>query len=85
MAAKRWLTATDPDYLSNLSPASVRSLELQGGPFSADEAADFMGQRHARAAVSLRRWDDDAKVAGAETPSLEHFLPVIRECARTVM
>ena len=85
VAAKRWLTATDPDYFSGLSPASVRSLELQGGPFSADEAADFIGQQHARAAVSLRRWDDDAKVAGAATPSLEHFLPVIRECARTVM
>ncbi len=85
VAAKRWLTATDPDYLSGLSPASMRSLELQGGSFSADEAADFIRQRHAQAAVSLRRWDDAAKVAGATTPSLEHFLPVIRECARTVM
>src|SRR5258708_20271952 len=31
--AKRYLTATDPGYFAILSPASVRSLPLQGAPF----------------------------------------------------
>src|SRR5437870_10325265 len=32
--AKRYLCATDPGYFGRLSPGSVRSLALQGGPFS---------------------------------------------------
>jgi predicted HD phosphohydrolase len=32
--AKRYLCATDPEYMKILSAGSVRSLELQGGPFS---------------------------------------------------
>ena len=34
VAAKRYLCAVDPSYLSALSVASVLSLELQGGPMS---------------------------------------------------
>src|SRR5581483_8208659 len=37
--AKRYLCATDPSYCSRLSAASVRTLELQGGPMTAAEAA----------------------------------------------
>src|ERR1700676_4113335 len=40
-AAKRYLCAPDPGYFGCLSAASVRSLELQGGPFNADEATAF--------------------------------------------
>lgn len=32
VAAKRYLCATEPDYFDTLSPDSVRSLALQGGP-----------------------------------------------------
>src|SRR5713226_3597511 len=39
--AKRYLCATDPDYFRRLSAASVSSLQLQGGPFNAYEAAAF--------------------------------------------
>ncbi len=39
--AKRYLCATDSEYLSLLSPASVQSLRLQGGPFSEAEARAF--------------------------------------------
>jgi [1-hydroxy-2-(trimethylamino)ethyl]phosphonate dioxygenase len=71
--AKRYLTATDPGYFATLSSGSVRSLELQGGPFSAGDAADFIGQPHAADAVRLRRWDEGAKVPGKVTPDLVHF------------
>jgi phosphonate degradation associated HDIG domain protein len=71
--AKRYLTATDPGYLAMLSPASVRSLALQGGPFSGDAAAGFIARPHAAAAVRLRRWDEAAKIPGRPTPDLAHF------------
>ena len=70
---KRYLTTTDPGYFATLSAGSVRSLELQGGPFSVEEAACFIGRPFAADAVRLRRWDEAAKVPGKTTPDLEHF------------
>ncbi len=71
--AKRYLCATDPEYFSILSPASVRSLALQGGPFPTTLAEGFIGLPHAKAAVQLRRWDEGAKLPGRATPDLDHF------------
>ena len=73
VAAKRYLTATEPDYFASLSAGSVLSLELQGGAFSAEEAKAFAAQPGATDAIRLRRWDERAKVHGAVTPDLEHF------------
>ena len=73
VAAKRYLCHADPDYFARLSPASVRSLELQGGPMDQDEAAAFAAGRHAEAAVRLRQWDEQGKVVGLPTPNLAHF------------
>jgi gamma-butyrobetaine dioxygenase len=75
--AKRSLCATDPQYLSLLSPASVQSLQLQGGPFTAAEARVFEQHPFAREAVRLRRWDDLAKVPGMPVPGLDHYRPMI--------
>lgn len=71
--AKRYLCATESAYFEGLSPASVRSLALQGGPFSEEETRRFIAQPQAAEAVRLRRWDDRAKVPGAATPPLEHY------------
>jgi phosphonate degradation associated HDIG domain protein len=71
--AKRYLSATDPGYFQKLSPPSVLSLELQGGPMSEEETLHFEGRRSFAAAVRLRRWDDAAKVVDLVTPPLEHF------------
>ncbi|MDM7942206.1 MAG: HD domain-containing protein [Hydrogenophaga sp.] len=76
--AKRYLCHADPAYLGTLSAASVHSLRLQGGVFAAGEAAAFVRQPHAPTAVRLRRYDDLAKVPGARTPSLGHFLERMR-------
>jgi phosphonate degradation associated HDIG domain protein len=73
VAAKRFLCASEPAYASRLSEASLRSLRLQGGPFTPDEAALFRKNPHAEAALLLRRLDDEAKVPGLETPALGHF------------
>lgn len=80
--AKRYLCATVPGYLAALSADSQRSLALQGGVFDPAQAAAFIAQPGAVAAVSLRRWDDHAKSADAATPPLAHYLDRARRCAR---
>lgn len=77
VAAKRYLCAVDPTYLDELSPASVHSLTLQGGPYGPDEVQEFERSPHAEAAVRLRRYDDVGKVPGLETPDLEHYRPLL--------
>jgi [1-hydroxy-2-(trimethylamino)ethyl]phosphonate dioxygenase len=73
VAAKRYLCATDPGYFGLLSEASVRSLELQGGPLTPAEAAAFRAIPYADEAIRVRRWDETAKVPGYETPPIEHY------------
>ena len=83
VAAKRYLTATEPDYFATLSAGSVRSLELQGGPFTEERAVAFIERPYAGDAVQIRRWDEQAKVPGLETPPLEYFQPHLQACLRT--
>ena len=71
--AKRYLTATESDYFGRLSKGSIRSLEVQGGPFDSHSAAAFIKQPHANDGVQLRRWDEASKHVNAATQSLEHF------------
>jgi len=80
--AKRYLTAVDPGYFAMLSPESVRSLALQGGPFSDSAAAEFIARRHAAAAVRLRRWDEAAKIPGRPAPGLAHFVRYLEASRR---
>jgi len=79
--AKRFLCATEAGYEASLSPASKASLALQGGAFSAEEAAQFIAQAHAAEAVRLRRYDDLAKVQGWQGPELTHFEPYMARVA----
>lgn len=79
--AKRYLCATRPGYLQALSADSQRSLALQGGVYSSQEAARFMAQTGAAQAVRLRLWDDLAKDMNRATPTLSHFMMRARRCA----
>ena len=79
--AKRYLCATDADYFARLSPASVHTLQLQGGPMPAHEVAQFRAEPHWQQAVRLRHWDDQGKVAGLKTPAFEDYLPLIEQLA----
>lgn len=76
--AKRYRCATDAEYASRLSPASVLSLELQGGPFDEIEAAVFEQNPWSQAALRLRTFDEAAKIPGYETPELEYFLTYVQ-------
>jgi len=70
VAAKRYLVAMEVDYASKLSLASVHTLELQGGPMSADEAARFAADPLSAAAIAVRRFDEAAKDPLIEAPAV---------------
>ncbi len=73
VAAKRYLCAVDPDYLPQLSPASARSLELQGGVFTLAEVQQFEANPYHAEAARLRRWDDAAKIPNLIVPGTGHY------------
>ena len=75
--AKRYLCATEPGYFGLLSAESVRTLALQGGPMTAEEAAAFEALPHAASAVAVRRWDDEAKDPAVTPPEFAHFAALL--------
>ena len=80
--AKRYLCATDARYFAMLSPASLHTLHLQGGPMSAEEVVRFEAERYFREALRVRHWDDQGKVAGLKTPPLEAYATLIERLSR---
>jgi predicted HD phosphohydrolase len=79
--AKRYLCATRPEYHDSLSEDSKRSLKLQGGIFTEQEAATFIAEPGAKDAVRVRLWDDLAKQPSLVTPGLSHYMQIARRCA----
>lgn len=77
VAAKRYLCFAEPEYLAGLTPSSVESLALQGGPMDAREAEAFLALPFAREAVLLRRADDAAKIRGLSVPALGTYRPLL--------
>ncbi|WP_329579732.1 TauD/TfdA family dioxygenase [Kitasatospora sp. NBC_01250] len=77
VSAKRYLCAVEPAYRAGLSAASEYTLQVQGGPMTPEQAAAFAELPGAAEAVAVRRWDDAAKVADADTPGFEHFRPLL--------
>lgn len=78
VAAKRYLCATDPSYFAKLSPASVHTLSLQGGPMNADEVAAFERNPFHREAVQVRIWDEGGKVPGMRTRAFADYAPMLQ-------
>jgi phosphonate degradation associated HDIG domain protein len=78
--AKRYLCTTDASYHDGLSEASKRSLIVQGGVMSDEEREAFEQIPHFRDALTLRRWDDLAKVKGLETDELATYRDIVQRC-----
>ena len=78
VAAKRYLCAVEPLYFDGLSPASVHSLKLQGGPMARHEVEAFSRQPGLDRIVQVRRFDDVAKVPNAATRDFAHYSPLIQ-------
>lgn len=78
--AKRYLCTTDASYHDGLSEASKRSFRLQGGIMSDEERNAFEQIPHFQDALTLRRWDDLAKVKGLETAALATYRDIVQQC-----
>ena len=77
VAAKRYLCATELDYFDRLSPVSVHTLQLQGGPMSENETAEFANNPKLESLLQIRIWDEEAKVPGKTTHSFAHYAPLL--------
>ncbi len=77
VAAKRYLTRRDKDYYDQLSEASKRTLEFQGGPMSDQEADRMEEDPLFREIIQMRRWDEAAKIEHQPLPDLGAFRDLI--------
>ena len=75
--AKRYLTATDPAYYAELSEASKKTLEYQGGPMTSEEAAAFEQYPLFSLIIQMRKWDEQAKIEHKPLPDLQHYRRMI--------
>lgn len=80
--AKRYLCTVQPGYFEGLSPASVRSLTLQGGPLQGAALDAFEANPHSADAIALRRCDEGAKIAGLTIPAVESYRGLLIEVLR---
>lgn len=77
--AKRYMVAKDPSYFDKLSPASVHTLNHQGGAMSEEEIAAFEAKPYFQDGVKVRQWDDAGKVEGLVVPDLGHYIRLLEE------
>jgi len=82
VSAKRYLCATDPTYFGKLSPASVHTLSLQGGPMNAEEVAEFRRNPFHEEAVRVRIWDEGGKVADMKTRAFRDYVPLLKRVVK---
>src|SRR6201985_810165 len=71
--AKRYLTIKDPSYYAQLSEASKKTLEYQGGPMTEEEAAAFEQYPLFPLIIQMRKWDELAKIEHKTVPDLQHY------------
>ncbi|OYY99498.1 MAG: hypothetical protein B7Y37_13970 [Sphingobacteriia bacterium 28-36-52] len=71
--AKRYLCFKFPEYLGLLSSASLKTLDMQGGPMSQKEAELFEQNPYMNDILAIRRIDEEAKIPNKPLP--ESFEP----------
>ncbi len=71
--AKRYLTFQYPAYYDQLSEASKRTLEFQGGRMTAEEASNFEQDPLFEVSIRMRQWDELAKEENVPTVDLAVF------------
>jgi 2-amino-1-hydroxyethylphosphonate dioxygenase (glycine-forming) len=71
VVAKRYLTYKYPEYLRQLSGASQKTLFIQGGMMTEEEAIAFESDPLFDLKVQFRKWDDEAKITGKSVSGWE--------------
>jgi 2-amino-1-hydroxyethylphosphonate dioxygenase (glycine-forming) len=69
--AKRYLTFRYPDYYNELSEASKKTLQLQGGKMDRSEATAFEKDPLFEISILMRKWDELAKEMHVPVVDLE--------------
>ena len=82
VAAKRYLCAVDPSTSRRCRPPRSTASSSRADRTTPGEVAAFEASPFAADAVRLRRYDDIGKVAGADTPDLEHYRPALEAALR---
>jgi phosphonate degradation associated HDIG domain protein len=72
--AKRYLVYQQPGYFENLSEASRKTLEFQGGIMTPLQADWFEQHPYLEEILQMRYWDEQAKVQDKVLPELGYFL-----------
>ncbi len=71
--AKRYLCYVNPEYLNNLSQASMETLKQQGGPMNKEEAARFRLSPYFELSIRMRHWDEEAKIPELKLPPIASY------------
>ncbi len=71
--AKRYLTYKYPEYYNQLSAASKKTLEYQGGKMKEAEAKQFEADPLFDLYIKMRLWDEAAKVEHQPLPDINLF------------
>lgn len=71
--AKRYLCFADQNYYEKLSEASKKTLQYQGGPMSAADAAEFELNPLCKTIIRMRLWDEMAKEIDVPLPDLKRY------------
>lgn len=71
--AKRYLTWKYPEYYNQLSGASKKTLEYQGGRMEEKEALAFEADPLFDLYIQMRRWDEAAKIENLPVPDIKLF------------
>ena len=71
--AKRYLTWKYPSYYEQLSEASKKTLEYQGGRMDEAEAKAFEADPLFDLYIRMRTWDEAAKIEGKPLPELDEL------------
>ncbi len=77
--AKRYLTFKYPEYYDQLSDASKKTLEYQGGKMYEEEAAAFEQYPLFNLIIKMRTWDEQAKIEHKPLPDLSRYRNMILE------
>ncbi|MDX1935812.1 MAG: HD domain-containing protein [Flavihumibacter sp.] len=73
VAAKRYLTLKEPGYYESLSEASKQTLAYQGGRMNEAEAIAFENDELFNLMITMRRWDEAAKIEGMPLQDVTHY------------
>jgi putative nucleotidyltransferase with HDIG domain len=78
--AKRYLTYKHPAYYQQLSEASKRTLEFQGGRMTEAEAQAFEQDSLFELSIKMRQWDEEAKEVNIPVPDLGEYKIMALNC-----